>query len=292
MIELLQVRYFVILAEELNFSRAALRLNISQPPLSRHIQQLEQQLDVRLFDRTSRRVTLTPAGHAFLVEARRLLAGADAAVIATRRAARVVSGKLTVGFVGAATYEVLPQLVSRTQAELPGVELELIQLETAEQDEALRAGRIDLGLSRPLDGGPMIDSLRIAHEPMMLAIPQDHPLSIRRRPPAETLQGERFIMFAPAARYLHDMLTGLLHKAGIAPRVVLQMTHSQAILSLVSTGIGLAIVPACARNASFDNIVFRPLPRPLACHADTVASWSSENANPVLRRVRELLRPC
>lgn len=292
MIELLQVRHFVILAEELNFSRAALRLNISQPPLSRHIQQLEQALDVRLFDRTSRRVTLTPAGHAFLIEAKRLLAQADAAVIATRRAARVVSGKLTVGFVGAATYEVLPQLVTMARTELPGVELELIQLETAEQDEALRAGRIDLALSRPLEGGPMLDSVRVAHEPMMLAIPQGHPLSIRRRPPADAPEGEPFIMFAPAARYLHDMLTRLLDKAGIAPRVVLQMTHSQAILSLVSTGTGLAIVPACARNASFDNIVFRPLPRPLACHADMFASWSRENANPVLRRVREMLRPC
>ncbi|MDP3339214.1 LysR substrate-binding domain-containing protein [Frigidibacter sp.] len=292
MIELLQVRYFVILAEELNFSRAALRLNISQPPLSRHIQQLEQQLDVLLFERTSRRVTMTPAGQAFLVEARRLLAQTDAAVIATRRAARVVSGKLTVGFVGAATYEVLPQLVKMAQTELPGVEFDLIQLETAEQDEALRTGRIDLGLSRPLSGGPMIDCVRIAHEPMMLAIPQDHPLSIRRRPPAKALEGEPFIMFAPAARHLHDMLTGLLQKAGISPRVVLQMTHSQAILSLVSTGIGLAIVPACARNASFDNIVFRPLARPLACHADMFASWSRENGNPVLRRVREMLPPC
>ncbi|NSY99547.1 LysR family transcriptional regulator, partial [Agrobacterium tumefaciens] len=150
MLDLGQVRSFVAIAAELNFSRAARRLNMTQPPLSRQIKLLEQELDVTLFERTSRSVVLTPAGVAFLAEARKLLEQGDAAVTATRRAARGSAGAVKIAFVGASTYSFLPRFISRARTATPQVELELVQMETAEQLQAINAGDIDLGLSRPL----------------------------------------------------------------------------------------------------------------------------------------------
>ncbi|WJH41146.1 LysR substrate-binding domain-containing protein [Aliirhizobium terrae] len=251
MLDLGQVRSFVVVATELNFSRAARRLNITQPPLSRQIKLLEQELDVTLLERTSRRVVLTPAGLAFLAEAQKLLDQSNAAIVATRRTARGNAGSVKIAFVGATTYNFLPKLIIRARTLAPQIELELVQMETAEQLQAINAGDVDLGLSRPLSGPHHLESMSVAREPMMLAIPRAHPLAAKRRPSLEMLDGEPFIMFSPQARYLHEKLTKLMVNRTITPRVVQHMTHSQAILSLVSAGIGLAIVPAGTQNACF-----------------------------------------
>lgn len=289
MLDMGQVRSFVAVASELNFSRAARRLNMTQPPLSRQIRLLEQQLDVILFERNSRRVTLTPAGHAFLSEAQKLLALSDAAVTVTRRAARGSAGTIRIAFVGAATYGFLPGFIDTTRASAPQIELELVQMETAEQLQAINAGDVDLGLSRPLSGQHHLESLCVLREQMMLAIPRSHPLASRRRPAMPMLNGEPFIMFSPQARYLHDKLTKLMAEHAITPRIVQNMTHSQAILSLVSAGIGLAIVPAGTQNACFDNVVFRPMDLQQECIAELHAIWSPENRNPLLPEIRSLV---
>ncbi|RRN66976.1 LysR family transcriptional regulator [Agrobacterium deltaense] len=289
MLDLGQVRSFVAIAAELNFSRAARRLNMTQPPLSRQIKLLEQELDVTLFERTSRSVVLTPAGVAFLAEARKLLEQGDAAVTATRRAARGSAGAVKIAFVGASTYSFLPRFISRARTAAPQVELELVQMETAEQLQAINAGDIDLGLSRPLTGNHHLESLCVAREPMMLAIPRAHPLAAKRRPALDALNGEPFIMFSQPARYLHDKLTRLIEQNGIAPRVVQSMTHSQAILSLVSAGIGLALVPAGTQNACFDDVIFRSLDLREECVAELHAIWSPDNRNPLLPEVRNIV---
>jgi DNA-binding transcriptional LysR family regulator len=288
MLDMTQVRSFVVLAAELNFSRAARRLNITQPPLSRQIKLLEQQLDVTLFERSSRRVVLTPAGQAFLPEARKLLLQAEAAVTATRRAARGSAGSIRIAFVGAATYSFLPDFITRTRAAAPQIELELVQMETAEQMTAINASEVDLGFCRPLIGQHHLDSICVAREQMMLAIPKAHPLAAKRRVALHMLNGEPFIMFSPQARYLHEMLTQLMTVHKIEPRVVQSMTHSQAILSLVSAGIGLAIVPAGTQNACFADVVFRPADLGKDCIAELHAIWSPDNRSPLLRDVREL----
>jgi len=289
MLDMGQVRSFVAVASELNFSRAARRLNMTQPPLSRQIRLLEQQLDVILFERNSRRVTLTPAGHAFLSEAQKLLAQGEAAVTATRRAARGSAGTIRIAFVGAATYGFLPGVIGAVRASAPQIELELVQMETAEQLQAINAGDVDLGLSRPLSGQHHLQSLCVFREQMMLAIPRAHPLASRRRPSLSMLNAEPFIMFSSQARYLHDKLTMLMEDHAIAPRIVQNMTHSQAILSLVSAGIGLAIVPASTQNACFDNVVFRSLDLQQECIAELHAIWSPENRNPLLPEIRSLV---
>lgn len=288
MLDLGQVRSFVMVASELNFSRAARRLNITQPPLSRQIKLLEQTLDVTLFERNSRRVVLTPAGLAFLVEAQKLLEIGNAAVTVTRRAARGSAGSVKVAFVGAATYSFLPGFISQARALAPQIELELVQMETAEQLQAINGGEIDLGLSRPLTGAHHLESLCVARETMMLAIPRTHPLAAKRRSPLDALNGEPFIMFSSAARYLHDKLARLMAENGVIPRIVQNMTHSQAILSLVSAGIGLAIVPAGTQNACFDNVVFRALDLKHECIAELHAIWSPGNRNALMWDIREI----
>ncbi|NSZ66536.1 LysR family transcriptional regulator [Agrobacterium tumefaciens] len=289
MLDLGRVRSFVAVATELNFNRAARRLNMTQPPLSRQIKLLEQDLDVTLFERTSRSVVLTPAGLAFLSEAQTLLRLSDAAVTATRRAARGSAGSVKIAFVGASTYSFLPGFISQARASAPQIELELVQMETAEQLQAINAGDIDLGLSRPLAGNHYVESLCVARERMMLAIPRAHPLAAKRRPAPDALNGEPFIMFSPPARYLHDKLTRLIEENGLTPRIVQSMTHSQAILSLVSAGIGLALVPAGTENACFDDVVFRSLDLKEECIAELHAIWSRDNHNPLLPEIRNIV---
>lgn len=282
MLDMRQVRSFVVLAAELSFSRAARCLNLTQPPLSRQIKLLEQELKVTLVERTSRRVTLTAAGASFLVEAKKLLAQSDIAVTASRLAARGSAGSIKVGFVGAATYNFLPLFVGRMRLMAPHIDLELVQMETSDQVQSIQAGTIDLGFSRPLFSAHRLDSICVFREPMILAIPRSHPIAAKRRPGLELLNGEPFITFSSPARYLHDKLDKLIAENGITPRIVQSLTHSQAILSLVSAGIGLAIVPAGTQNACFDNVVFRPLDLRNDCIADLHAVWSSENTNPLL----------
>lgn len=289
MLDLTQVRSFVVVATELNFSRAAKRLNITQPPLSRQIKLLEQQLDVTLFERSSRRVVLTPAGIAFLIEAQKLLELGNSAITATRRIARGNVGTVKIAFVGATTYSFLPRFIAQARAAAPHIDLELVQMETAEQLQSINSDEVDLGLSRPLSGNHHLQSLCVEREPMMLAIPRSHPLASKRRPSLTSLSGEAFIMFSPAARYLHEKLNKVMTENGVTPRIVQSMTHSQAILSLVSAGIGLAVVPAGTQNACFDNVVFRAMDMREECTAELHAIWSPDNRNPLLPEIRDII---
>ena len=289
MFELGQLRSFVAVATELHFGRAAKRLNMTQPPLSRQIQLLEQDLDVQLFIRTSRSVQLTPAGRAFLVEARALLQQSEAAKQAARRAARTNSGSVTVGFIGATTYGFLPRLVTKARTELPSIDLTFREMTTAEQIDALTFGRIDLGLVRPIADQREIVSACVLREHLALALPLDHPLAVRRRPELAQIDGEPFIMYSSEGRYMNELLTGAFRSAGIQPLYVQQMSHAQAILSLVSTGMGMAIVPEETRNACFDNVVFRPIQLGPGVAAELHAVWLPNNRNHALSALRNLI---
>lgn len=289
MLDLTHIRSFIAVATELNFGRAAKRLNMTQPPLSRQIQLLERELDVRLFLRTSRSVELTPAGRAFLAEARQLLAHGETAMQAARRAAKTETGALTIGFIGATTYAFLPRLVSRARLDCPSIALTFREMEAPAQLEALALGGIDLGLVRPLAEPHPVRSLCVMREKMALALPLDHPLAVRRRPMLSQLDGEPIVMYSREARYLNRLLNEAFDKAGIRPRHVQEMSHSQAVLSLVSTGLGLAIVPEETRNACFDNIVFRPIDLGRGVAVELHALWRTENRNPALAAMTALL---
>lgn len=288
MFELAQARAFLVVAGELNFGRAARRLNLTQSALSRQVQALECTLDVRLLDRTTRSVSLTPAGQAFMSEAQALLRQSEAAVAATRRAARRAAGAITVGFVGATSYGYLPRLVARAQAGLPEVAVVYREMDSAEQVAAVELGRIDVGLVRPIPETRRLTSRCVMREPLALAVPSAHPLAARRRPTLALLSGAPFIGYAPEARHLHDLVERAFAEAGVEPLRLQSMTHAQAILALVGAGLGLAIVPSETRNACFDNVVFRPLDLGPA-RAELHAVWRDDNRNPALGAFADIL---
>ena len=177
MFDLNQLRCFVTVAEELHFGRAAARLNMTQPPLSRQIQVLEHIIDAPLLERTSRSVRLTPAGRSFLPEARRILKLAESASQVARRIALGKSGSLKIGFTAAAAYGFLPELVAACRAKLPEVDFSLKEMVSGDQFEALTSGQIDAGLLRPPIARPEIASRRVVAEPLLAAIPKKHPLA-------------------------------------------------------------------------------------------------------------------
>lgn len=288
MIDLIHVRSFLAVAEDLHFGRAARRLNMTQSPLSRQVQLLERELGASLLIRANKAVKLTPAGRAFVAEAGALLAKAEAAVQAARRSVRDHTGSAAVGFIGACSYGFLPRLVAAARRELPNVTLSFHELTSQQQVEALARGQLDLALARPVPPRRGLEAACVQREGLALALPLDHKLAGRRRPHLRQLDGEDFIMYSKEGLYMHDMLTTVFAAAGVEPRFVQQLSHAQAILSLVSAGLGVAIVPEEARNACFDNVLFRPIQLGAGQAAEVHAIWRSGDSNDVLPPLRDL----
>lgn len=208
MFELSQLRCFVAVAEELHFGRAAVRLNMTQPPLSRQIQVLEHALGVAVLERTTRTVRLTAAGRHFLPEAQRLLRLAEGAALAVKRVADGDAGSVRLGFTAGSSYAFLPWLVGLVARRLPDVALVLREMVTADQMAALAAGRLDAGLVRlPVDRRS-IDMVRVAQDRMLLAVPAAHPLAVRPKAPSlHELGAESVIMYSPEeGRFFHDLV--------------------------------------------------------------------------------------
>jgi DNA-binding transcriptional LysR family regulator len=286
-----QLRCFVAVAEELHFHRAAARLNMTQPPLSRQIQLLEHTLGVALLLRGSRSVRLTPAGEAFLRDARRMLRLAERATLHARHIAQGQSGRITIGFTAASGYGVLPRLVGLIRAALPEVELDLREMVSLEQLEALQAGRIDLALLRPLARRPGIRTARLQREPLLLALPQNHPLLAQEGWGLAELAEEPLITYPPAeGRYLHDLVMGLFQVSGAVPARVQFISQTHSILALVGAGLGIAVVPEAAGLLRPDGVLLRPLPGPVAPAAELVLAWREDGENPAAPAVLAMLR--
>ncbi len=257
--DLRQLRQFVAVAEHLHFGRAAQALHISQPPLSRSIQDLEAKLGARLFERSRRKVELTPAGRWYLEEARQVLARLERASRAVAELAAGGAGSLRIGFVTIADYSVLPALLSRFKAAQPGVTLSLRELVTEAQLEALAAGDLDLGFVLPPLPAREVDSIAVNREPLVVALPARHPLAAAKGPlGVRTLADEPFVMVpASLARGLSDVVLGLCARAGFAPRIAQEAVQMQTVVSLVSSGLGVAIVPASLLNLRRSGVVYR-----------------------------------
>ncbi|HPC01952.1 MAG TPA: LysR family transcriptional regulator [Syntrophales bacterium] len=281
--ELRHLSYFVAVAEELHFGRAARRLNISQPPLSQQIRQLEGELGVTLFTRTRRRVGLTAAGEVFLAEARRILAAVEEGKGRAVRADRGESGRLAVGFIGSANYSVLPRVIRSFRRAYPEVDISLAELNTAHQLEALRAGRIHVGFMRPPPGLDRegLEALAVFEEPLVAALPAAHPLSGRGPLDLALLAPEPFIMIP---RHLgpgyFDYLISLCRQAGFSPRIALEASQFHTVIGMVAAGLGVAVVPASMRGSRFPGVTFRVI----AGGAATILemAWLRGNPSPVL----------
>jgi DNA-binding transcriptional LysR family regulator len=288
--ELRQLRYFVAVAEELHFGHAARRLRVAQPALSRQIQALEKALLVQLLFRNRRRVQITSAGQVFLERARLILARTDEAVLAAQRAGVGVSGTLNLGFVGSATYDVLPGVLREFLRAAPHVDLTLSEMTVYAQLEALTEKRIDIGLLRLATPTEGLVFRTIAREPLYVALPSSHRLAQFPAVRVSALAGEPFVLYPDHPRpSWTDYVIGLCQQAGFRPIVVQRTVEIQTTLSLVAAGIGVSIVPKCIGNLQRKDVVFRRLAG-LRARTELLAAYRERDPSPVVQTFLKVLR--
>lgn len=291
MFELSQLRCFVAVAEELHFGRAALRLNMTQPPLSRQIQILERVLDVVLLERSNRTVKLTPAGQSFLAEARRLLKLAESAALLAKRVANGKAGSINIGFTATSAYSYVPELVAACRHELPDVEISLKEMVSGDQLKRLDSGEIDIGLLRPPIPRNGLSAFRVTAEPLIAAVNAGHTLARSTTVAIEELAAEPFIMYAPyEARYFHDLLVELFSRAGLVPNYVQHLAQIHSILAMVHSGVGVALVPQAAMNLHFSGVALRPVDLPRQRPAELFFVSREDNDNPLVPIVAALAK--
>ena len=291
-LELRQLRYFVAVAEERHFGRAAQLLHMTQPPLSQAIQALEQMLGTTLFARTQRNVCLTPAGQALLPEAQRLLQQAAALPDLVRRAANGASGLLTLAFISTADYSILPPLLRRFRGHSPQVQIELREATTDVQLEALIQGKIDAGLLLPPlsdKAAAVLDYLPLLSEPLVAALPAGV-ASAQQTIALHTVRDLPLIIFprriAPA---LHDTILSCFRDAGLTPYIGQEAIQMQTIVGLVSAGMGMALVPQSVSNLQRPGVDYRAL-SDTAPLIETGLAWRRDNLSAVLRVFLDMIR--
>lgn len=282
--ELRHLRYFIAVAEELNFSRAAERLHIAQPPLSQQIRDLELELGVILFERTKRRVKLTTPGQIFLEKARQAIQQVEQAVTAAQRANRGEIGRLNIGFNSSATYSVLPTILRNFRACAPEVALDLHELTTEQQLVRLHQHQIDAGiLYLPIESEEL-NFVCVLKEEMVLALPEAHPLAALSQVSMRELKQELFIM--PPHRLgggLYRQIIQFFQQIEFSPNIVQEATQLQTIISLVAGGVGVALVPASLQNLQRAGVIYRCLQEPTPEVAIAIA-WRQDNYSPVLQK--------
>lgn len=259
-IELRHLRYFLAVAEELSFSRAAERLGMAQPPLSQQIQRLEAMVGHELFERRPR-VRLTAAGEALLPAARRALAQVEQGVEATHRAARGEVGTVMVGFAASMILSVVPTVVRAFRKGFPEVDLQLREMSSAAQVAALCEEQIDVGFIRePAPADPEIRCEAVGEEAFVAVLPPEHPLAGQRRIDLSSLANEPFVHFPrPIAPGLYDRILALCQEAGFHPRVVQEAQEWLTIVGLVEAGMGVSLVPESFRKLKWGDVAYRPL---------------------------------
>lgn len=274
------LRYFIAVAEHLNFSRAAEKLHMSQPPLSQRIRKLEEEIGVRLFDRSRHNVQLTEGGRVLLEWARTIIGDIERAALSTQRAHRGETGRLVIGFMHSAPYDLLPRLLRRFRHRYPEVQLGLREMSKADQLVALQEGRIDIGLSRPPIIADGLETQTVFREKLVLALPAHHSLARHRTLKLSMLANHPFIGYSREITVLNGVIFHACQMAGFSPQVVQDSAQLHTIVSLVSAGIGVAIVPASAKKIKLDNVVYRET-KDLTMRAEIVLAWRRNNPLPV-----------
>ena len=266
--ELRHLRYFVTVAEELHFSRAAERLHIGQPPLSHAIQVLEADVGALLLERSKRWVRLTEAGKLFLADARNILALADQAAQTARRAQRGEVGELRIGFTSSTPFTPLfAAVINRYRQQFPKVALRLQEMVTSHQMEAIAQRKLDLGFIRPPDGvaGPntVSDTLHFStlrKDNLVVVLPVAHPLARRKKIATQELAGEPFVMYPHTAGVgIYPQIYSLCHAAGFVPQVAQEAGESSTIIGLVAAGCGISVLPNSFDRIQMEGVCYRPL---------------------------------
>lgn len=288
--DLRRLRYFVAVAQERHFGRAAERLFIAQPALSQQIKALEAELRVVLFTRSTRRVELTPAGERLFVRAGEILSLVDAAVDETRRVHAGEEGSIRLGFIGSATYELMPALSRALQADLPLLQVDLKgELLSPDVVAALAAGRLDLGVLRPFAAPEGVQQLTLRSEPLLVALPAGHPAAGGEPVALEALASEPFINYPRVGSATADVVVAACAAAGFEPQVRLEVRETAALVSFVAAGLGVALVPAGVRNVRLKGVVYRPVAG-AAPTIDLVAGWRGDGPEGAIRQALSRLR--
>lgn len=261
--ELRHIRYFIAVAEELNFTRAAERLRTAQPSLSQQIRDLEEEVGTPLLERTKRRVALTAAGRAFLDEARLVMAQTQRAVMMARRAAQAEQKKLTIGFLPSAEVKIFPSVLSSIRALYPDIQVELRHMTTAEQRDALTTGSIDIAFMRlPVDEIAMVYDV-VLMERVVVVLPESHPLARLDEIPLESLAEFPYLRVAPNhAGNLHEITENHCRAMGVPLRPLQDVENVLTLLTLIGMGIGFGLLPDYAEHLVFKNVTTRRLAGP------------------------------
>jgi len=260
-IELRHLRYFIAVAEELHFSRAAQRLNISQPPLSQQIQILEQQVGARLLARTNRSVQLTPAGQQFLIDARQILLNVSQAVDKAARLHNGDEGELRIGFTSSAPFiKRVSDALFTFRQRYPQVHIQMQEINTRQQLEPLNEGRLDLGVMRNTPLPDTLDHHLILREPLYALMHRAHPLAQQQTVSVQALANEPFVFFDPqVGTALYSEILGLLQRYQIQPYITQEAGEAMTIIGLVSTGLGVSILPASFKRVRLADVVWIPI---------------------------------
>jgi len=258
--ELRHLRYFIAVAEELHFGRAASRLSIAQPSLSQQIRELEEELGALLLERTKRSVALTDAGKVFLEAAQNVLVQVQEAKRAAQRANRGEVGQLVIGYISSSTYDLLPSMLRLYRERYPLVEVALREQTTQEQIRALEEGHIQVGLIRLPISTPMVHVEVVRREPIVCVLPEEHPLAAREQIAVSLLAHEPFVLQSrQRGTGYHTQLMKLCLSSGFTPNIIQEVTEMHAIVGLVAAGIGVSLVPLSTRNIRSQGVVYRKL---------------------------------
>lgn len=280
--EFRQLECFIAVAEELHFGRAAERLCMTQPPLSRQIQLLEQDLGVTLFERNSRQVLLSAAGRHFLRDARHLLEYSARAAATARRTSGGEAGHITLGFTAVAAYRLMPSMIMRARKLLAGVEIQLRETVSTDLERLLLAREVDAILARSIPHQTGIEARLIEREPLVLALPANSPLCEHATVPLRLLQGQPFVLYSPReGKYFYDRIVGAFGLADVQPDYVQRAGQTHTLLALVRAGLGVGIVPDSARELRFEGVEFRPIGQ-RNLYADMYLAWHTHHDNPAL----------
>jgi LysR family transcriptional regulator, benzoate and cis,cis-muconate-responsive activator of ben and cat genes len=282
--DLRHLKYFIAVAEELNIGRAALRLHISQPPLTRQIQQLEEELGVQLLIRTPRGVELTQAGELFLEEARNIRSLVEQAIERTKRAGQGKLGRLDIGIFGTGILGVIPELLNLFRNTHPDVRVVLHTMSKAEQIEALRQKRINIGFNRIFTPLPDFDHLLIIKEPLYLAVNAGHPLSEQNSVSFMELSNYPLVLFPTGARpNFVDRIIQLCRNMGFTPDISQIVGDAVTGVALVAGGLGITVVPKSATALQLPGVVYRPFHDSLTATVDLSCIYRKEDQSAILQ---------
>lgn len=289
-IDLRQLRYFVCLAEELHFGRAAERLGIAQAPLSQQIRAMEERLGVSLFQRTTRRTRMTSAGETLLSHARDLIDGMDRAVSHTRAMAGQSTGRLTIAGVNMAMTHVIPPILAEFRRKWPAVIVDIEHLGTSEQLRTLETGEVNIAFIRPTEQAAFMQVETLLREGFVAALPKGHPLASKSKISLRDIADEPLVGYAPILGANYAMLLrDAFRRAGLTPRFVQECTHTTSVAAQVASGLGLAVMPSWIRNIHSPYLEFRPVPD-LPRAIELVVAWPKGETSPLIQDFIDVTR--